>query len=331
MTDKSERNKTISLSEAEKEFFGRRLLRLEQPVLVPKIENQTIHQDLFAALEFLPSQFVDLLFIDPPYNLSKVFNEVSFKKTSNEDYVLWVDQWLSKLVRILKPTASVYICSDWLSSPAIFEVARRYFVVRNRITWEREKGRGALTNWKNSLEDILFCTVSDQYTFHVEDVKLKKKVIAPYRTDDGIPKDWAEETGGNYRLTHPSNLWTDITVPFWSMPENTEHPTQKPEKLMAKVILASSNVGDMVFDPFFGSGTTLVTAKKLGRNFCGVEIDPYYACICQKRLAMAEEDSSIQGYSQGVFWERNTLAEQKSEAPKPKKRYATREMQEQLL
>ncbi len=331
MTDKSDRNKTIELSEAEKIRYSERLSRLEQMATQADVQNKTLNQDLFSALEFLPNNFIDLLFIDPPYNLSKTFNEVSFKKTSFEDYVIWVDQWLSKLVRTLKPNASVYICSDWLSSPAIFEVAKRYFIVRNRITWEREKGRGALTNWKNSSEDILFCTVSDEYTFHVEQVKLKKKVIAPYRTDDGIPKDWAETDDGNYRLTHPSNLWTDITVPFWSMPENTEHPTQKPEKLLAKIILASSNVGDMVFDPFFGSGTTLVTAKKLERNFCGVEIDPYYACICQKRLEMAELDSGIQGYSQGVFWERNTLAEQKSEAPKPKKRISAREQQEQFL
>jgi site-specific DNA-methyltransferase (adenine-specific) len=331
MIDKSDRNKTIELSEAEKMLYSSRLNRLEQPASWANVQNKTLNQDLFSVLEFLPNNFVDLLFIDPPYNLSKTFNEVSFKKTSFEEYVLWVDQWLSKLVRTLKPNASVYICSDWLSSPAIFEVARRYFIVRNRITWEREKGRGALTNWKNSSEDILFCTISDEYTFHVEQVKLKKKVIAPYRTQAGIPKDWAETEDGNYRLTHPSNLWTDITVPFWSMPENTEHPTQKPEKLLAKIILASSNVGDMVFDPFFGSGTTLVTAKKLERNFCGVEIDPYYACICQKRLEMAESDSGIQGYSQGVFWERNTLAEQKSESPKPKKRTETRETQEQFL
>ena len=339
MTDKSDRNKTLDLSEAEKNLYSQRLLRLEKPATRAEVCNQTLNQDLFSTLEFLPSGFVDLLFIDPPYNLNKTFNVrvdtsfhgVSFKKTSFEDYVAWVDQWLSKLVRILAPTASVYICSDWLSSPAIFEVARRYFVVRNRITWEREKGRGALTNWKNSSEDILFCTVCDEYTFNVEQVKLKKKVIAPYRTEAGIPKDWSESDDGNYRLTHPSNLWTDITVPFWSMPENTEHPTQKPEKLMAKIILASSNLGDLVFDPFFGSGTTLVTAKKLGRNFCGVEIDPYYACICQKRLELAQTDGAIQGYSQGVFWERNTLAEQKAESPKPKKRAVPRELQEQLL
>jgi len=128
---------------------------------------------------------------------------------------------------------------------------------------------------------------------------------------DGKPKDWSESEQGNFRLTHPSNLWTDLTVPYWSMPENTDHPTQKPEKLLAKIILASSDQGDVVFDPFLGSGTTSVVAKKLGRRFFGVEIDPFYACLVEKRLELAEEDGDIQGYSDGVFWERNTLKFQK--------------------
>ena len=104
------------------------------------------------------------------------------------------------------------------------------------------------------------------------------------------------------------------------MPENTEHPTQKPEKLIAKLILASSRPGDLIFDPFLGSGTTSVVAKKLGRHYLGVEQDEHYACLAEKRLALAEVDARIQGYTDGVFWERNTLAEQgrgpsKSAAP----------------
>lgn len=113
-------------------------------------------------------------------------------------------------------------------------------------------------------------------------------------------------------MTHPSNIWTDLTVPFWSMPENTDHPTQKPEKLLAKIILASSNPGDVVFDPFLGSGTTSVVARKLGRSFVGVEIDETYCCLAEKRLLMAASDRSIQGYRDGVFWERNSFPNQKA-------------------
>jgi site-specific DNA-methyltransferase (adenine-specific) len=90
------------------------------------------------------------------------------------------------------------------------------------------------------------------------------------------------------------------------MPENTEHPTQKPEKLIAKLILASSESGDVIFDPFLGSGTTSVVAKKLNRQFVGIEVDEKFAIVTEKRLAMSENNNTIQGFSDGVFWERNT-------------------------
>ena len=228
----------------------------------------------------------------------------------NDKYAEWLDSWLSKIIRLLNYKASVYICGDWKSSPAIYQVAKKYFIIRNRITWEREKGRGAKSNWKNCSEDIWFCTLSDNFTFNPEAVKLKRKVLAPYK-ENGKPKDWVEGCKGNYRETYPSNIWTDITIPFWSMPENTDHPTQKPEKLLAKIILASSNPGDFVFDPFLGSGTTAVVAKKLGRSYSGIESDLNYCCIAEKRLKLAEENKNIQGYDDGVFWERNTLKERK--------------------
>ena len=90
------------------------------------------------------------------------------------------------------------------------------------------------------------------------------------------------------------------------MPENTAHPTQKPEKLLAKLILASSDKDDMVFDPFLGSGSTSVTAKKLGRRYLGIEQNERYCVWAEKRLEMAEKDRTIQGYKDGVFWERNS-------------------------
>jgi site-specific DNA-methyltransferase (adenine-specific) len=215
----------------------------------------------------------------------------------------------SCLKQVLKPTSSVYVCGEWHTSASIYTAAAEYFIIRNRITWEREKGRGAVLNWKNSAEDIWFCTVSDNYTFNVDQVKLRRKVIAPYRVK-GQPKDWDETPQGKFRDTAPSNIWTDITVPFWSMPENTDHPTQKSEKMMARLILAGSNPGDFVFDPFLGSGSTSVAAKKLGRKYLGIEIDKEYCLLTERRLELADIDTTIQGYTDGVFWERNTLAEQ---------------------
>jgi len=299
-------NRTLTLSDDEVAQLKAKLQTVDSPATVDAVRDQVFCQDVFSALPNLPDASVDLMFADPPYNLTKSFNNRRFKQSSSDDYAEWLDSWLSQTVRILKPTASVYICGDWRSSAAIHRVGEKYFVTQNRITWEREKGRGAKANWKNCSEDIWFFTVSDDYYFNVDDVMLKRQVIAPYTDGNGAPKDWTETENGRFRVTHPSNLWTDLTVPYWSMPENTDHPTQKPEKLLAKIILASSKQGDLVFDPFNGSGTTTVVAKKLGRHYLGVEIDPSYCCLAQKRLSLATDDLSIQGYADGIFWERNT-------------------------
>lgn len=316
MTQASEarapRNRTLTLGEGEQREISSRLLQINRPAALADVLDRTICQDIFAAIAFLPSSSVDLLVADPPYNINKTFNQASFSSLPLEEYEDWLDSWIGPVTRVLKPTASVYICGDWRSSSAIHRVCEKHFTVRNRITWEREKGRGAETNWKNCSEDIWFCTVGGTYTFNVEQVKLKRRIIAPYTDAVGQPKGWEESENGRYRLTYPSNLWTDLTVPFWSMPENTDHPTQKPEKLLAKIILASSSAGDVLLDPFLGSGTSSVVARKLGRRFIGVEVDPYFCCLAEKRLALAAGDKTIQGYHDGVFWDRNSLSDQRN-------------------
>lgn len=307
------RNRTLTCAPDETEKLRERLMNLSESANVSQLENGIVNQDFFQAIQFLPPRFVDLLVLDPPYNLSKNFNGHLFEEKENAEYKKWFSTVLNLVKPVLKSNATLYICSDWRTSILIAPILEKTFHVRNRITWERDKGRGAKANWKNNTEDIWFCTMSEDFYFDVEAVKLKRKVVAPYRHADGRPKDWDEGTDGNFRLTHPSNIWTDITIPFWSMPENTDHPTQKPEKLIAKLILASSRKSDFVFDPFLGSGTTAVVCKKLNRRFLGIEQNTEYCCWAQKRLVKAETDKTIQGYADGVFWERNSLNEQKSE------------------
>jgi site-specific DNA-methyltransferase (adenine-specific) len=313
MKERAPRNRTLTCTPHELAILSQQLKRLDTHTDVVSITNQIINQDLFEVGQYLPRKFVDLLVLDPPYNLTKNYNGNIFHSKDAVEYAKWFEKVIRITQPVLKSNASIYVCSDWQTSNLIFPVLDNYFTIRSRITWEREKGRGAKSNWKNNSEDIWFCTVADDYYFDVEAVKLKKKVIAPYRQEDGSPKDWQESQEGNYRLTHPSNLWTDITIPFWSMPENTDHPTQKPEKLIAKLILASSKPNDFVFDPFLGSGTTSVVAKKLNRKFCGIEINQEYSCWAMKRLQLSDKDYSIQGYADGVFWERNTLNEQSNQ------------------
>lgn len=259
-------------------------------------------EDLLAQIE---SNTIDLIILDPPYNLNKKFGENKFREMSSSEYQEWITPYLLQCKRVIKKTGTIYVCGDWKSSTAIHNAAIDIgFNIVNRITWEREKGRGALRNWKSCSEDIWMLTLSDEYKFNVDKVKLKRKVVAPYKVD-GKAKDWNEE--GNFRLTFPSNIWTDITIPFWSMPENTEHPTQKPEKLIAKLMLASSDEDDLVLDLFAGSGTTSVVAKKLNRKFLYCESDMTWCSIAEKRLEMAETDKRIQGYD-GEFLHRSMNA-----------------------
>ena len=302
---KAARNKTIDMSIGEGKQYLDRCISISEPAGIDSILNKTIIGDCLEVIPLLPDSFIDLLIVDPPYNLDKDFHGKKFKKTSDDVYEEYTENWVKAIIPHLKKEATIYVCCDWVSSPSIGHVLKKYFHIRNRITWQREKGRGALKNWKNGMEDIWFATNSKNYTFNVEDVKIRRKVIAPYKVD-GKPKDWEETAEGNFRNTYPSNFWDDISIPYWSMPENTAHPTQKPEKLLAKLILASSNAGDVVFDPFLGSGSTSVTAKKLGRQYVGIEVNPQYCVWAEKRLEMAETDKTIQGYADGVFWGRNT-------------------------
>lgn len=299
------RNKTITITDEERRVLRQHICSA-QAFDAEHWENSIVCADLLEVIDRVPDGIADLIIIDPPYNLAKDFNGLAFSAISSEKYAEYLRTWFYKVCDKLKPTGSLYMCGDWKCTAALQSVIEERLTVLNRITWQREKGRGAKSNWKNAMEDIWFAVKDpDGYYFDVESVKVKRRVLAPYKVD-GKPKDWEAEPDGKFRLTCPSNFWDDISIPFWSMPENTDHPTQKPEKLYAKLILASSQKGDVVFDPFVGSGTSAVVAKKLGRKYLGVEINEEYCLWAAKRLQMADENAEIQGYSDGVFWERNS-------------------------
>ncbi|MGL4982878.1 MAG: DNA-methyltransferase [Treponemataceae bacterium] len=320
--ERASRNRTLTITDFERKALSEKLYRIHEQdcINIENILNKTILGDLASVLEKIPKSFADLIIIDPPYNLDKDFHGFKFKSSSNDEYLEFLRSWFSHVVSLLKPNGSLYLCGDWKCTAALQQVMQENMCILNRITWQREKGRGALSNWKNGMEDIWFGVKNkNEYFFDVEAVKMKRKVIAPYKLD-GKPKDWEETESGNFRLTYPSNFWDDISIPYWSMPENTDHPTQKPEKLIAKLILASCPENGVIFDPFLGSGTTSVVAKKLNRKYVGVDMNEEYCLWAEKRLEKAEKDTSIQGYVDGIFWERNTLSSQqkslKNKTPK---------------
>ena len=295
-------NRTIKLTEEEiytyKDYIDEHFI---------ENTNQVICNDFKTINSQIPNKYVDLILIDPPYNLTKTYGENTFKAMKDSEYCEYILGILEECLRVLKDDGTLYICGDWKTSyiqrKALEILENRGMCdVINRITWARDKGRGSLTNWKNNIEDI-YMVVKDKnnYKFNCDAVKMKKTVLAPYKDKNGNNKDWKDDGDGAYRMTAASNIWFDIVVPFWSMPENTDHPTQKPEKLYAKLILASSNPKDVVYEPFAGTFTGCVTAQKLDRNWLGVELEHEYCLLGQKRLIMAEINKNIQGYEDGIF------------------------------
>ena len=309
------RNKTLTLTDKDRLQLAADIVGAEAIAGCGSSDGMIVNADLSEVIGAVPDGVADLIIIDPPYNLRRTFGAVTFERSTTEDYEKYLRSWFHEVCRKLRPDGSLYMCGDWRSTAALQRIIEdEGLTVMNRITWQRDKGRGAAANWKNAMEDIWFA-VRDPHNYHfdTEAVKVRRRVRAPYRAE-GQPKDWEQTSEGRFRTTHPSNFWDDITIPFWSMAENTDHPTQKPEKLYAKLVLASSREGDLVFDPFMGSGTACVVAKKLGRRYLGIEIEREYCLWAAARLRAADSDRTIQGYADGVFWERNTQAEREKSA-----------------
>lgn len=254
--------------------------------------------DCFNSGDYIKNGTVDLFFTDPPYFTTNIKWDKQWK--NKIEYYNWCEQWLKLLYNQLKDSGSAYICCQWQHSGMYQMILEKIgFKIRNRITWKRDKGRGSNSNWKSIHEDIWFVTKTNNYTFNIDDIKIEKKVKAPYKDKDGKPKDWwINKEGIKVRLTHPGNLWNEFTVPFWSSkevrsyaktkrtPNNKfkKHNTQKPKQLVKKCILASSNKNDLVVDFFGGSGTTLIAAIELNRKCFIFEKNEIYCNIMQTRL-----------------------------------------------
>ena len=199
---KSQRNKTIDIGFEDGKVYFDKLVDASKTDDF-NIENKIILGDNLKVMDKLPRNFVDLLIVDPPYNLSKNYNGYKFNQISDEEYEKYTINWINKAIPLLKENASVYVCCDWNSGIIIGKILSEHLILRNRITWEREKGRGAMKNWKNSSEDIYFATKSDKYTFNLNSVKIRRRVLAPYR-EKGRPKDWRETSDGKLQRDRKS-------------------------------------------------------------------------------------------------------------------------------
>ena len=231
-------------------------------------KSRIIKGDCLIEIAKIPDNSVDLIILDPPYNLSMD----KWDKFTSEGYIRLLELVSNQCKRILKDTGSLWCFSGWSSVEVVRQQFGRNFKLRNWVIWDRIKGRGAKYNLVSTREDILWFTKSDKYIFNKQSSSIKKAT-----------KGMGLKNGDDCRKL--SNVWTDISpiVP-WSV-ERVKHPTQKPVKLIERIIRVSSNEGDTILDPFAGSGTTGVACKNLNRNYILIEKEQEYIDIINKRLS----------------------------------------------
>ena len=249
-------------------------------------EHKIIHGDALEVLKMLPDNSVDLIFADPPYNIGKNFNGHIEKWSSDEEYLKWCYEWLDLCIKKLKPDGSFYVMTATQFMPYFDIYLRGKLEILSRLVWYYDSsGVQAKKYYGSMYEPILFCVKDkNNYKFNTQDILVEAKTGAKRKLIDyrkSIPTIYNTEKV-------PGNVWEFARVRY-RMDEYENHPTQKPIALLERIIKASSNLGDVVLDPFSGTFTTCFVAKELGRNSIGIELQNEYVKIGLRRLNLANE------------------------------------------
>lgn len=251
------------------------------------IEHQIIHSDaIFALNNDIQDESIDLIFADPPYNIGKNFAGCKDKWATDDDYLNWCYEWLNLCIRKLKPTGALYVMTSTQFMPYFDIFLRKRMTILSRLIWSYDSsGVQAKRYFGSMYEPILFCVKDkNNYTFNAEDIMVEAKTGAKRKLIDyrkNPPQPYNSEKV-------PGNVW-DFARVRYRMDEYENHPTQKPIALLDRIVKASSNVGDVVLDPFSGTFTTSYVAKKLGRKSIGIELQEDYIKIGLRRLDLATE------------------------------------------
>jgi len=237
--------------------------------------------DAIEAFTTVPDESIDLIFADPPYNIGKNFNGLKDKWESDEEYLRWCYQWLELCIKKIKPHGSFYVMTSTQAMPYFDIFLRAKLTILSRIIWHYDSSGVQAKNYYGSMyEPILFCVRDkNNYTFNAQDILVEAKTGAKRKLVDyrkSIPTIYNSEKV-------PGNVWEMSRVRY-RMDEYENHPTQKPIALLERIILASSNAGDLVLDPFSGTFTTSFVANKLGRRSIGIEVNEEYVKIGLRRL-----------------------------------------------
>lgn len=234
----------------------------------------------------IPDESIDLIFVDPPYNIGKNFNGLKDKWKNEDDYLSWCYQWIDLCIQKLKPSGSMYIMTSTQFMPYFDIFIRKKMEILSRIVWSYDSSGVQAKNYYGSMyEPILFCVKDkNNYTFNAKDIMVEaktgsKRKLIDYRKNP--PQVYSSEKV-------PGNVWEFARVRY-RMDEYENHPTQKPITLLDRIIKASSNEGDTVLDPFSGTFTTGFVAKQLNRKSISIEIQEEYLKIGLRRLQIRDE------------------------------------------
>jgi len=236
--------------------------------------------------EFVPDKSVDLLFCDPPYNIGKNFNGRKDKWESDEIYLDWCYEWMKLCFSKMKDTASFYLMAATQNMPYLDIFMRKHLTIMSRIIWYYDSSGVQAKNFYGSLyEPILHCVKNPKnYVFNSSDILVEARTGATRKLID-----YRKPIPTQYNTTKvPGNVWSLPRVRY-RMAEYENHPTQKPEALLERIVLASSNPGDMILDPFAGTFTTCFVAQRHKRRSIGIEIEEEYLKIGLRRLGIATE------------------------------------------
>ena len=245
-------------------------------------EHKIYHGDAFKVLSNkIQSESIDLIFADPPYNIGKKFSKFDDVWPSVDEYVLWTKQWLTECLRVLKPSGSLYFMTSTEAMPHIDIFLSSQCSVLSRIVWHYDSsGKQAKKYFGSLYEPIIFCVKDKRkYKFNSEDILVEAKTGSKRKLIDYRKK---VPTVYNSKKV-PGNVWYFNRVRY-RMPEYEEHPSQKPESLLERVILASSDSGDTVLDPFGGTFSTGAVARRLGRRSISIESQEEYLKIGLRRV-----------------------------------------------
>ncbi|OWV26621.1 adenine-specific DNA-methyltransferase [Fibrobacter sp. UWB1] len=251
-----------------------------------KGSSQIIHGDAIEALNKIEDESIDLIFVDPPYNIGKNFAGCPDKWKKDEDYLSWCYSWIDLCIKKLKPSGSMYIMTSTQFMPYFDLHIRKQMTILSRIVWSYDSsGVQAKSFYGSMYEPILFCVKDEKnYTFNADDIMVEaktgsKRKLIDYRKNPPQPYN---------TMKVPGNVW-DFPRVRYRMEEYENHPTQKPIALLDRIIKASSKKGDVVLDPFSGSFTTCFVADSLERKFIGVELQEEYIKIGLRRLGISNE------------------------------------------